>query len=427
MPLRILLKICLIFTLFSFNIYFYQKSLKIPVISNDIKLKEKEKLLFNNNIKEDLIEIANYDRINPEDKDYFYIPIIGSNDIHGHFYPEDLKIESISYTRGGLDYLAKYINIIRKEFNNNVLYLDAGDMFRGGIESTKSNGEIILDYFNLIKVDGVTLGNNELNEKKNSLEQKIKKAKFPFIVSNIFDSNKKTKKLFDDNLFTSKVYTFNVLNSNISIGVIGFTLNIGKNILERNGYKDIKFLDYKNAFIVEANKLKKEQKVNAIVLFGHLDILCGKGDNLELNIYKPSDIQEDCDKTSVLYKLLNSVDEGLIDAIISGHNHQENHCFVNNIPIISSINNGLYSNIIYLAFDRKNNYKIAKDKIRIEGPLPICEKIFKKSHNCQLIKGNNIEQFLPLVNYKFHGELIEQEPLLQPIHDKYDELYRKEK
>ena len=421
MSLRILIKIFFIIYLISCNIYCYNKYLK-----------SKEEFKFQKNTEnEDLIEIANYERINPEDQNYFYLPIIGTNDIHGHFYSEKLKIKNINYSRGGLDYLAKYINIIRKEFKNNVLYLDAGDMFRGGIESKESNGQIILDYFNLIKVDGVTLGNNEFNEKRDILEQKIKNAQFPFIVSNIYDSNKKTKKAFGENHFTSKIYSFNVENNmngkmnKIKIGVLGFTLNLQKSFIARNGYNDIEFLDYKNELILEANKLKKEEKVNAIFLFSHIDILCENGNNLILNLHKPPDIPDSCNKTSLLYKLLNSIDEGLIDAIISGHNHKINHCFINNTPIISSISNGFYSNIIYLAFDKRNNFKIAKEKIRIEGPLPICEKIFKKNHKCQLIKGNKIEQFLPLVNYKFHGVLIEPETLLKPIHDKYDNLYRK--
>jgi len=41
------------------------------------------------------------------------------------------------------------------------------------------------------------------------------------------------------------------------------------------------------------------------------------------------------------------------------------HNWVNGIPIISPVNNGFYANIMYLAFDRKNNYKLVKDQTKI--------------------------------------------------------------
>ena len=38
--------------------------------------------------------------------------------------------------------------------------------------------------------------------------------------------------------------------------------------------------------------------------------------------------------------------------------------------------NGKYAQIIYLPFD-KNTKKILNNKIIMEGPLPVCEKLFK--------------------------------------------------
>ena len=142
-----------------------------------------------------------------------------------------------------------------------------------------------------------------------------------------------------------------------------------------------------------------------------------------MNLYKPTDIQEECKKDLDTYKLIESLDKGVIDAVVTGHSHREIHHWINGIPIISPINNGLYANIIYLAFDRKNNYKLVPNEVRIEGPLPICEKIFKKDHKCTFLTENEIEEYLPLIEYKFHDVKIEKDPSLQPIHDKYDEIY----
>ena len=195
-----------------------------------------------------------------------------------------------------------------------------------------------------------------------------------------------------------------------------------ENQIAGKGFEGVIFLEYKDELIMEANKLRKENGVNAIILLSHIGIKCGNEDNLTLNMYKPSDIQEKCSQDSDLYTLINSLDEGIVDAVVTGHSHREVHHWVNNIPIISPINNGFYANIIYLAFDRKNNYNLVYDKVRIEGPLPVCEKIFLKNLKCEIVKPNELEDYLPLIEYKFHEVKIEKDPILEPIHIKYDDM-----
>ena len=69
----------------------------------------------------------NYERVDPNDKNYTYIPIVGTDDIHGNIFPKinNLKIgnETLTYKTGGLEFMARYINILREEFGaNRVLY-----------------------------------------------------------------------------------------------------------------------------------------------------------------------------------------------------------------------------------------------------------------------------------------------------------------
>ena len=107
--------------------------------------------LSENSNDEELIDISSgYTHVNPSDRTYFYIAILSTSDIHGHFYPDELEINGYNYTQGGFDYLAKYINILRQEFPERLLYLDAGDLFQGGTESVISNGEIMTESLNLM-------------------------------------------------------------------------------------------------------------------------------------------------------------------------------------------------------------------------------------------------------------------------------------
>ena len=419
-------KIC--FFIISIN-FLLINSIKFGEIYNNLKNKEIPLNIFGSyeesNLKidnENLIEISNYDRIDPDNSDYFYLPIIGSSDLHGHYYEEEYEVGNLSYSQGGLDYLGKYINIIRNEFNNKILYLDAGDLFQGGTESTITNGSIMLEYLNLMNADAMTLGNHEYDYDRDFIEQKINEAKFPVLAANVYDEIKRARQAFGKNHLSSKKYTFKVPNGEITIGVVGLTMQMTEQTISGKGYEGINFLKYKNELVSESQKLRKEG-VNAIVLLSHIGLGCGNGNNLTLNMYKPEDKQEECNQGSDIYKLIYEIEEGTIDAVVTGHSHREVHHFIRNIPIISPINNGLYANIIYLAFDKKNNYKIVKKQARIEGPLPICKQIFQKSLKCDFVKESELENYLPLVNYTFHNIKIEKEPSLKPIHEKYDEQY----
>ena len=109
------------------------------------------------NDDEELIDISEgYTKVDPLDKSYFYVPIISTNDLHGHFYPEQLEIDGYNYTQGGIDYLSKYISILKNEFPERVLFLDTGDLFQGGTESILSDGEIMTDSlrYEVLKRDG---------------------------------------------------------------------------------------------------------------------------------------------------------------------------------------------------------------------------------------------------------------------------------
>lgn len=409
----------------------------LNLINNPIfKSVEQFRESMHDNTNDELIDISSgYERINPNDPDYFYIPVFGSSDIHGHYYPEKYEIGTLNYSKGGLDYLGKYINIIKSEFNNNFIYLDAGDLFQGGTESTETNGTIIVDFFNLMNLSASAFGNHEYDRGRTFIENRLKESKYPYLATNIYDKAKKSKQVFGENHFTSKIYTFKVPNdkkklffseelTEIKVGVVGLTKYMERHQIAGAGFEDVEFLDYKAELVKEVELIRKDEKVKAVLLLSHIGMQCGEKNNLTLNLYKPSDNQELCSKDSDLYKLIDTLEPNLIDGIITGHSHKEVHHWFKEIPIISPVNNGFYANILYLAFNKNKNYQLEKEKVRIEGPVPICERIFSKSIKCEYVKVSEVEKYGELIEYKFHNVKIEAENSLQPIHDKYDSMYK---
>ena len=363
----------------------------------------------------------NYERVDPNDKNYTYVPIIGTDDIHGNFFPKVNNIrvgnESLSYKTGGLEFVTKYINTLREEFGaNRVLYFDGGDFYQGGMASVIFDGEIMLDYFNLVGLNGSTIGNHEFDYSREWIESKIEKANYKVLINNIMDNSTLEKEgALGDNHETSHLYEIKLENGDIiKIGVIGLSFNM-KNDKKmpntwgnRATWDNISFFNYIVELEKESYKLRQEG-ASAILALTHFGLVCNQTMAMKLDMYNKSSIQGKCfreDDDSVLYKLLDVLKPGIIDGIIGGDTHMEMHHWENNIPMMSVPTHARYLNIMYLPFEKGNDgkYKLVSDEIKIEGPLPACEKIFKNYQNCELISSKEYDQAGELINYSWHGK-----------------------
>ena len=388
--------------------------------------------------KEEKYEIdSHYEKISPNDTEYIYIPIIATNDFHGKFFPEMNKYiykgEEIQYKTGGLEYISKYITTIKNEFGNNrVLYLDAGDQYFHTNETILFNGRNIFEFLNTIGLNGTTLGNHEYLYERKWIENRIKRAKFPYLVNNIKDiTNNKTKNILGNNQHNSYIYEIKINNNIIKIGVIGITMRIGidktfYNVGNRQTWNNISFESHYYNLENESNTLRKKG-VNAVILLSHIGLECHNvKETSKINMYKKNIKQSECQKNgnSLLYKFIKGLKPGIIDAIIGGDTHNNVHHWINDIPIIITKGKTKYINIMYLPFKKiENRYKLINNEIKIEGPLPSCEKVFKNFNHCEKIDKNDKD--VELINYYWHGEKMGKDLKTKPLFDKYYDLYKK--
>jgi 2',3'-cyclic-nucleotide 2'-phosphodiesterase (5'-nucleotidase family) len=196
----------------------------------------------------------------------------------------------------------------------------------------------------------------------------------------------------------------------------------------KDTWDNITFFSYMTELISESKKLRQEG-ANAILILSHFGLVCNQTEAIKLDMYNKSTIQGECfrdDEDSVLYKLLDNLPPGIIDGIIGGDTHMEMHHWEKNIPMMSVPKNSRYLNIMYLPFIKGNDgkYSLVNEQIKIEGPLPACEKIFKNSKNCELISSNEFEQVGELISYSWHGIKIETDEIVKPIYDKYYERFK---
>ena len=358
-----------------------------------------------------------------DDENYFYIPIFHTNDIHGSFYSKRILLPSgKSYSIGGLEYLGKYISIMSKEWKERFLFLDTGDQFQGGIEGYISQGKIMMDFFNLMKIKYSTLGNHEFDFGLEFLKYYMNLSKFDWVLDNV------------KNLTNNNYTTFPNQKKSQLIDIQGYKIGIiGLATLETyfttmTDLSDLKIEEYERVIKTESIRLK-EEGANAIIVLGHVGLYCRDDSNdikLEYKLRDKNTKQKDCRKTDEAYILLKNLNSTIINVFLAGHKHDVVHNWVNDIPIISNDRNGKYAQIIYLPFDRKTK-KLVNNKIVIEGPLPICEKIFKNKKICDLsvLTEEEEKSYGDLVSYRFHGEKIDKDILVSEIGKKYQYLYDK--
>ena len=168
------------------------------------------------------ISILNWQWIFGSNNDKKQITVLHTNDIHGSFVPRKVKPQKTSKTRkelGGVLALNYFVNQIRSQ-EENVLLLDAGDFMTGNpiceIEYQGALGGAMVEFFNLIKYDGLTPGNHEFDISLDNIGNLIKIAKFPIFSANLFTT--------DGKLFTENGYHIYHKNG-LAVGVIGVILD----------------------------------------------------------------------------------------------------------------------------------------------------------------------------------------------------------
>lgn len=391
-----------------------------------------------------------YPKNDEKNKTEIIIAILGTNDIHGQAFEKDeIQSGSEGVLIGGFKLLSGVIDKIRSEFGDNFLWLDAGDQFTGTVEKELTKGKLIVDFYNIMKVNAVTIGNHEWDQKEDQLrswmnselgaffdknktnwtkENYGKAGKNLYLTANL-KPKKNTKKNLP-NLIPTRLFEF--ANGKIKIGVIGL---ITKETFEKTAGFDktaFEILDYKHIVESQAKKLRNSG-ANAVIILSHIGAEC-KNSNIneagldELHELKLRDKSYIANGKCVgeMMSLLEEIDESLIDGVVAGHIHTSVHHFYDHIPIIQNPNNNIFANIMYLKFKKneKGEYSIQRENSLIEGPIPLCSKIYSTTKSCY--SKQELQGDATLVDFTFHGsKLIPNKNVVDLFTHKYKNINEK--
>ncbi|MFK7114177.1 bifunctional metallophosphatase/5'-nucleotidase [Flavobacterium oreochromis] len=187
------------------------------------------------------------------------LTILHTNDTHSQIdpFPEG---HPKNPNLGGVARRAALINQIRKE-EDNVLLLDAGDIFQGTPYFNYYGGEIEFKVMSMMKYDLATIGNHDFDNGITGLYGQLPNATFEFVCANydfkntILDTHIKPYKIFE--------------KAGIKIGIFGLGVEL-YGLVDPRYYKETKYLDPVEIATDITKKLKEVEKCDLIICLSHL-------------------------------------------------------------------------------------------------------------------------------------------------------------
>lgn len=219
------------------------------------------------------------------------LTILHTNDTHSRLEPFPMD-GSRNQGLGGIASRGQLISKIRNE-EENVLLLDAGDIFQGTPYFNIYKGEPEIKAMTSLGYDATTIGNHDFDAgMENLATQLAKHANFPMLVCN-YD--------FTGTAMEEKTQPYKIFKKGkLKIGVLGVGIS-GKGLIADNLYGATKYLDPVQKANEVAEHLKKKEDCDMVICLSHLG-----------NKYYESNRVSD--------EVLSKETEN-IDLIIGGHTH----------------------------------------------------------------------------------------------------------
>ena len=358
--------------------------------------------------------MSNYEYPSPIPSDIINVAIMSTSDIHGAVFPNRFQApnDTLLYS-GGVINMYSYVKALRKEWQNYFLWLDGGDQFQGTMEVMLSEGEIMKDYYNYVKLDGIAIGNHEFDYGIERLKQYIEKEKYPTLCANLFDK-KAQKYIWEEGMWKNvepyHIYTLGGEGQpKIRLGVIG--LATAETVLYTStDLSDYIFDNYYDVTKRWTDHLRLKEKVDAVILLVHFGPNCPlePEEKLKLKIRDKNTVQKECREKEEIMPFLKKLEseELKIDAILGAHIHDIVHHWIRGIPVIETANGANYFHVLYLPFKVNENggVTLQNNDIKIEGPVPVCEKIWPDTKECSY-RGNEPTTNMKKISY--HNSILE--------------------
>ena len=280
-----------------------------------------------------LLASCTANRVAPGDQ--VLISLIGTNDVHGELVAKP--------HRGGLVGFSAYVDALRDARSRDggaLLGIDAGDMWQGTLESNLVEGAAVVEAYNAIGYDAVTIGNHEFDfgpigsraipaseddDPRGALKKRASEADFPLLAANLIDEST-GRPVAWENVRPSVI----IDAQGFKIGVIGVITENALQTTISSNTRGLSVAPLVETIAAEATKLRRDGAL-IVVVAAHAGGRC-------TNFGNPADAAS-CDMSSEIMRVAKALPPNLVDHIFAGHVHQGIAHIVNGISITSAYSN----------------------------------------------------------------------------------------
>ncbi len=258
------------------------------------------------------------------------LTIIGTNDLHG-------ALDRLPMLAG----FVANVRAARAADGGGVLLVDAGDLFQGTLESNLGEGIDVVRAYNQMGYAASAIGNHEFDygpegpavtvhstteDPRGALKARVAQATFPFLITNIFDA-RTGERVAWPNAPASRIVDI----AGLRVGIVGASTEVTPFTTMPANFLGLEMTSAALAITAEA-KAVREQGAQVVVVVAHLGSECKDLDH-------PDDVSS-CDHKDELFRVLDQLPKGLVDALVAGHTHAAVAHRIDGIPVIESYSSG---------------------------------------------------------------------------------------
>jgi len=338
------------------------------------------------------------------------LTVIATTDFHGALEAEEARLDgNRKIYIGGPALLASYVNTLKAKTSGPMVYLDAGDLFQGSMASNLAEGEPVMRFYNYLKPDAAALGNHEFDygpvgpksvprspsdDPRGALKARIAQASFPILAINLVDESGRMPSWVRGSLVKE--------TGGIRVGIIGAADENTPQTTNRLNLAGLRFTDPAEPVRKEAERLRKEEGVSAVVLVIHVGAGCD--DNRLSN----QDELSSC-KINDIFDIVKRLPEGLVDVVVSGHTHRGVAKRIGRTVILQPYSHGKYLGWATVPLNGQGG------KPEVAGLSPVCTQVVDSP------SGETCDPFLvrnsknPIKVARFLGAAVSPDPKVEAM------------
>ncbi|HEY8280312.1 MAG TPA: bifunctional UDP-sugar hydrolase/5'-nucleotidase [Bdellovibrionota bacterium] len=294
------------------------------------------------------------------------LTVIATTDFHGELEGQSgTTSDGLTLTIGGGPTFAFYIKTLKRHTRGPLLWIDGGDLFQGSMASNLFEGAPVVRLMNSLGLDAAALGNHEFDygpvgdkavprekgdDPRGALKARIRDARFPVLAANVKDAQGKIPSW----LRASRVLSI----GGIRVGIVGGASPGTPGTTNALNLDGLKFEPLMPALKIEAERLRRDERVDVIVLTMH------EGGGCSNNSLDAQDDLSSCpEKDNEVIQLAKNLPRGLVNVIVAGHTHKGVAKRVNGTVILQANSHGKY---VSWASVQKNG------TAEVSGMVPVC-------------------------------------------------------